>query len=446
MSGIARLLLAEGESVSGSDTQDNLLLQRIRVLGGQVWIGHSASHVAHTDRVIYSSSISPENPELVAARNRNLSVLHRGQMIAQLVADRRAIAVAGAHGKSTTTAMAAQLLLAAGLDPTVILGAEVEALGGNARLGKGRYTVVEADESDGSLLWLRPSIAILTNLDEEHLDYFRNAGEILETIAAFADRVEPNGCLIGCTDNLLLRKILAASHRKKLTYGLTAQADLTATEVQLIAGGSRFRCVRSGRMLGMVQLQVPGIHNVLNSLAAIGLSQAMGIDFRTARTALGNFSGAKRRFQIQGEVDGVMVVQDYGHHPAEIFSTLEAARSWPGRRIRCVFQPHRYTRTRYLFHKFSTCFRPADELILLPIYAASEEPIPGITSEALLEAIQTSSRIPVSLQSPEGVVQKLLADSRTGDLILFLGAGSVGGLAGKLVEALRESHAAAAHA
>jgi len=437
MSGIARLLLVQGESVSGSDAEENGLIRQIRSLGGQVWIGHSGSHVAGADRVVYSSSISPENPELIAARNRGIPVLHRGQIVAELAAGRRTVAVGGAHGKSTTTAMAGELLLSAGLDPLVILGAEVEALGGNARMGKGRTAVIETDESDGSLLWLKPTVAILTNVDEEHLDYFRNTGEILSAYASFADRVEPEGLLIGCIDSLLLRQILSACSRRKITYGLSAEAQLTAAEIQLTAGGSRYRCVRSGKGLGTVRLRVPGVHNVLNSLAVVGLAEAMGIDFKTAQAALGNFTGAKRRFQIQGELDGVMVVQDYGHHPAEILSTLEAARTWPAKRIRCIFQPHRYSRTRYLLRRFGSCFRLADELILLPIYAASEEPIPGVTSERLMDLVRKESRVPVSLETPDGVVQKLASDSKPGDLILFLGAGSVGELAGELVEQLK---------
>lgn len=437
MSGIAQLLLARGESVSGSDLQDNSILRGIRSLGGRVWIGHSASHVARADRVVYSSSISPENPELIAARNQGIPVLHRGQMIAHLLAGRRTIAVTGAHGKSTTTAMAAQLLLTAGLDPTVLLGAEVESLGGNARPGKGRYAVLEADESDGSLLWLHPSIGILTNVDEEHLDYFRNSGEIMEMAAGFAGRVEPDGFLIGCQDNVPLSRILAVSGRRKITYGLSSEAGFTAVQIQLTVGGSRYQAVHGGRAMGTVRLKVPGIHNLVNSLAVIGLAHALEIDFKTAQAALENFSGAKRRFQIQGEMNGILVVEDYGHHPAEILSTLEAARSWPGRRIRCVFQPHRYTRTRYLLSRFGSCFRSADELILLPIYAASENPIPGVTSEALVETVRRESRILVSLRSPEEALERLAADSKSGDLILFLGAGSVGALAGKLMEMLK---------
>ena len=438
MSGIAQLLLSRGERVSGSDIQENPLLKRIAKMGGQVRIGHAASHLNGAELVVYSSSIVPQNPELVKARNRGIRVLHRGQMLAQMVSARSTIAVAGSHGKSTTTALVGQLLIQAGLDPMVVLGAEVDPLGGNVRSGHGRYAILEADESDGSFLWLQPKMAVITNIDEEHLDYFRNSSEILETYAAFVTKVHPRGTLIGCADDPRVRQILAISKRRLITYGLSNRAQITAVEIEGGAGRSRYRCLRSGKTLGKIQLSIPGIHNVVNSLAVVGLAQSLGIDFATTQAALESYQGARRRFQIHGEVNGVLVVEDYAHHPAEIQATLQAARSWKGRKIMAVFQPHRYSRTRYLLKRFGSSFDLADEVILLPIYAASEDPIHQVTSESLLKEIQACGKTKVSLQSKEEVLGQLTQQSKPGDLILFLGAGSIGGLSLRLVEALKE--------
>ncbi len=437
MSGIAQILLARGERVSGCDIHENSLLQQLGAQGAQVRLDHAASHLTQAGRLVYSSSILPENLELVEARNRGLKVLHRGQMVGELLAGRSTIAVTGSHGKSTTSALAAQLLLQAGKDPVVLLGAEVESLGGNAREGKGSFAVVEADESDGSLLWLAPEAAILTNIDDEHLDYFRNRGEILELYAAFAERVLPQGSLIGCWDDPGVRQIFQAVKRRKITYGLSPEAQFRAVSVETTAGGSRYTCLRSGKSMGTIQLQIPGLHNVVNSLSILALAQALKIDFAVARQTLAAYQGAKRRFQIHGEIDGVMIVEDYGHHPTEIASTLAAARSWAGRRIRCVFQPHRYTRTRYLLDRFAQSLAQADCLYLLPIYAASEAPVDGVTSGRLREAVERTSRCPVSLGSPEEILQQLTKDSQPGDLVLFLGAGSVGTLSGRWIQILK---------
>ncbi|MBI3317983.1 MAG: UDP-N-acetylmuramate--L-alanine ligase [Candidatus Omnitrophica bacterium] len=437
MSGIAQILLARGVKVSGSDIQENTLTRRLRKLGARVWIGHRASQVEGAQQVVYSSSIAPSNPELIRARNRGISVLHRGQALALLTAGHRTIAVTGSHGKSTTAALASQLLVRAGRDPLVLLGAEVEALGGNVRAGRGPEAVVEADESDGSFLWLSPACAVVTNIDEEHLDYFRNRREIEKAYAAFIGRANRSGVAIGCGDDPGVFKLLRDASCRRLTYGLRRGLDFSAEEIRLEAGGSRYRCLRSGKELGILRLQIPGIHNLLNSLAAVALAEALGIGFSLTRSALESYRGAKRRFQIQAEVEGILVVEDYAHHPSEIRSTLQAARSWENRRIRCVFQPHRYSRTRHLLHRFAESFSLADELILLPIYAASEDPVEGVTSASLMKEIRSSGKVKVSLRSPEEALERIRADSKPGDMVLFMGAGSVGGLAPRLVRALR---------
>ncbi len=436
MSAVAQLLLARGARVSGSDAADSALLRRIRARGAKVFVGHGAGHLDHPDMVVYSSSIPPQNPELLLARNRGIPVLHRAQALAGLVASRRTIAVTGAHGKSTTSALTAHLLAEAGLDPTVVLGAEVEALGGNARTGKGPYAVVEADESDGSFLWFRPHIAVITNLDDEHLDYFRNRFEIRQAYLSFAERVSPQGAVVGCADDPSVFRVLRASGRRQLTYGLGPRAEIRAEQVELRGGESRYRCTRGGRTLGRVALRVPGIHNVVNSLAVAAVAQLLGLEFGVVSSALERYRGAKRRFQVHGEARGVTVVEDYAHHPTEVAATLRAARGWAGRRIRCVFQPHRYTRTRYLMDRFGSAFSDADEVILLPVYSASEQPIQGATANAMLRAIRGSGRKKVSVRSPEEALEFLEESARPGDMILFLGAGSVGGLAPRLMKAL----------
>lgn len=438
MSALAHLLLAGGAEVAGSDAGDSPMLRRIRREGGKVRVGHSAENLDHPDVVVYSSAISPENPELVAARNRGIPVLHRGQALAQMVAGRNTIAVAGAHGKSTTSALIGQLLVEAGRDPLLALGAEVDRLGGNARAGAGPDAVVEADESDGSFLWLAPTVAVLTNVDEEHLDYFRNRWEIEEAYAAFFERVGPRGVLVGCVDDPSVSRLLRQNWRRRLGYGLSEQADFRAAEVRLHEGGSRYRCLRSGRSLGEIQLRVPGLHNVVNSLAAAAVAETAGIRFPVVQKALRGYEGARRRFQVHGEARGVLVVEDYGHHPAEIEATLQAARGWKGRRIRCLFQPHRYSRTRYLMGRFASCFKQADEVILLPIYAASEEPMEGATPEALREALKAAGQKRVALcPDPAAALERLAAGSRRGDLVLFLGAGNVGNLATEFLHRLK---------
>ena len=443
MSALACLLMERGVRVSGSDAGENELTRKIRRLGGKVFMGHGAGHVDHPDAVIYSSSIAPGNPELIAARNRGIPVLHRGQLLAQLVQDRRTLAVAGSHGKSTTTAMIAQVLTQAGCDPTLVLGAEMKELGGNARAGKGPYAVVEADESDNSFLWLTPWAAIITNIDEEHLDYFRDRWEIQEAYETFAERTHSEGALIGCIDDKGVRDLFGRVRRNRISYGLSEEARFRAVAVQSGAGWSQYRCLRDGRTLGKVKLSVPGLHNVVNSLAAVAMADFLGLDFASTARTLESYSGAQRRFQIHGEVGGVLVVEDYGHHPAEIEATLAAARGWKGRRIRCVFQPHRYSRTHHLMGRFGSCFAAADELILLPIYAASEDPLKGATAEALAAAVRKPARKKILLRAPDSALEHLRSTRVPGDMVLFLGAGSVGSMARQFIKILKadERHA-----
>ncbi len=438
MSGIARLLLARGEWVSGCDLVANGLFKMLQRSGAHLKAGHAASHIHGADRVIYSSSVSAQNPELLAARNQGLPVLHRGQMAAELVSGKKTIAVTGAHGKSTTAALAASLLVKAGLDPTILLGAQVDALGGNARLGRGRYAVIEADDSDGSLLWLAPYAAILTNVDEEHLDYFRNRAEILETYEAFLERVQPQGAVIGCVDDPGVESLLRLNAGRGIGYGLSEKAQVRAIEIEQGAGRASYLCLHSGRRLGRIRLNLTGAHHLVNSLAAVALGEWLGIKFSTVQESLAGYQGAQRRFEVHGEEAGVLVVEDYAHHPQEIRSTLQAARHWEGRRIRCVFQPHRYTRTHYLFDRFCSSLGLADEVILLPIYAASEDPMDGVDSGKIVQRLQGQGRRARLFESSEELLTWLASDARSGEMILFMGAGSVGELAPQFLKALRK--------
>lgn len=437
MSGLAQILLARGDRVSGSDAEGGPLCSKLRTLGVRVHVGHAASHLDHPDLVVYSSAIAPGNPELVRARNRGLPVLSRGQMVAQLVRHHRVLAVTGAHGKSTTTAMLAQLLLSVGWDPTVLLGAELDALGGNARWGRGPYAVIEADESDGSFLWLKPTVAVITNLDEEHLDFFRNRSDIERAYRLFIQRIHPQGHLIACADDGWLMRILS-DRPDVLLYGFSPKAHFQAKSVILKDGTSRYRYWEYGKPMGEITLSIPGRHNVQNSLAVLAVAKCLGIPLTLAQETLNLYRGARRRFQIHGQPQGILVVEDYGHHPAEIEATLKAARSW-GRPIRCVFQPHRYTRTRYLMDRLAKAFDQAEEVILMPVYPASEQPIEGADTKALYAAMQAAGHSHVKyLVRSDQVLRYLKQVARAGDIILFLGAGDVGRLACRLVEQLDE--------
>ncbi len=437
MSAVARLAMAKGARVSGSDSALNPVLAKIKKLGARVRIGHRASHLADAGTVIYSSSIVPSNPELMAARNKGIPVYHRGQFLAELVRSRKTIAVAGAHGKSTTTAMIGSILIDARLDPTVVLGAELEKINGNARYGRGSYAVVEADESDGSFLWLDPWAAVITNIDDEHLDYFRNRAEIEEAYRRFAAAVPAGGYLIGCYDDQSVRALLKKMKARVITYGFGRGARVRAVQARFSPGRTVYRLVYSGKDLGEITLKIPGRHNILNSLAAVAAAREAGVSFKVIQKTLADYQGAGRRFQVHGEVNELCVVEDYGHHPTEIDATLKAAREWGKRRVRCVFQPHRYSRTRYLMDRFSRCFRAADELILLPIYAASEEPLPGVNSRVLLRKIKTAGHRRAMLKTAPGALEYLKTTARPGDLILFLGAGDVGLLSRKFFNQLQ---------
>jgi len=435
MSGIAEVLLNLDYRVTGSDLADSETVARLRTLGCHVAIGHRAENIEEPHVVVISSAVSPGNAEVVEARRRNIPVIPRAEMLAELMRMKYGVAVAGTHGKTTTTSMVAALLAAGGLDPTVVIGGKVNSLGTNAQLGQGEFLVAEADESDGSFLRLSPTIAIVTNIDPEHLDFYRDLEHLQETFLAFVNKVPFYGAAILCLDEPSVQALIPRVQKRIITYGLSAQADYHATGVELEGFSSTFTARGLGEDLGRFRLQMPGRHNVTNALAAIAAARELDIPVARVREGIEGFSGIQRRFQLKSDAGGILLIDDYGHHPAEIRATLAAAREGFGRRTVVVFQPHRYTRTRDLLEEFYTAFNHADVLILMEIYAAGEEKIPGVGVHLLLEGIRAHGHREVML-APEREEIPALIDriAQPGDMVITMGAGDVW----KVGEALRE--------
>jgi UDP-N-acetylmuramate--alanine ligase len=430
MSGIAEVLLSLGQSfrVTGSDLKRSSITDRLEAMGATVFEGHRAENMTGADVVVTSSAVRADNPEVLAARQRQIPVIPRAEMLAELMRlYRHGIAVAGTHGKTTTTSMIAHMMTATHLDPAVVVGGRVASLGSNARPGRGEYIVVEADESDGSLLLLTPTIAVLTNIDSDHLDFFSGGIEqIKRCFATFANRVPFYGTMVLCLDDQNVQAIIPDITRRVVSYGTSAQADVSAWHIRQFEDfGSEFRVRAFGQEVGTMRLHVPGLHNVYNSLAAVAVGLDLNIEFNQIAASLEEFHGAERRFQIKGEAGGVMVVDDYGHHPTEIRATLEAART-SGRRVVTLFQPHRYTRTRDLIEEFARSFYGADVLLVCDIYAASEDAIEGVNSRALVEMIERHGHRHAEYIGPvTNGASRLKEVIQPGDLVLTLGAGNV---------------------
>jgi UDP-N-acetylmuramate--alanine ligase len=449
MSGIAELLANLGYEVSGSDAKRSSVTDRLERLGVRVSIGHDAAHVGAADVVVVSSAIKVGNPETAEAGRRQIPVIPRAEMLAELMRLRSGIAIAGAHGKTTTTSMVALVLERAGLDPTAVIGGRLSAFGSNARLGRGEYMVAEADESDRSFLKLSPEIAVITNIDHEHMESYGSWDDLRQAFTDFANKVPFYGAVVACADDEPVRSILPRITRRLVTYGFesddASMVNVTAHDMTLEAFGSRavvrYRTTeRPGQTveLGRLLLHVPGRHNLLNGLAAVAVGLEVGIPFATVATALEEFQGAERRFQRLGEQDGVMVVDDYGHHPTEIAAVIAAARAGIDRRVVVVFQPHRYSRTEQLMPEFGTALSGADEIVLTDIYAAGEPPISGITVDALATVVRSSARGPVHVvPSLDQLPDEVAALSRPGDLVITLGAGSIGSVGERILEAIR---------
>jgi UDP-N-acetylmuramate--alanine ligase len=459
MSGIAEVLLNLGYKVSGSDLKSSAVTQRLAGLGAAVFEGHRAENVSGAEVVVTSSAISVENSEVAEAHKLHVPVIQRAEMLAELMRLKYGIAIAGMHGKTTTTSMVAAVLAAGGLDPTVVVGGRVDALGSNARLGKSQYLVAEADESDRSFLKLSPILSVITNIDREHMDCYRNMRDVKKTFLEFMDRVPFYGMIVACNDDPLLRRLLPQVQRRTVTYGTKRGSDFWIKIPTSRAEDARemahpplntFRVSYRKQDLGEFTLHVPGVHNILNATAAIAVGVGLDVGVEAIRAALDQFRGVDRRFHLRGRAAGVSVIDDYGHHPTEIRATLAAAKTCGFRKIHVVFQPHRYTRTRDLMEEFRAAFGDADSLFVLDIYAASEKPIEGITAEALAQSIGSTGgshggsnagsggRSAQYVSSFADAVSAAAAAAQDGDMILTLGAGSVSQLGPMILEKLKE--------
>lgn len=448
MSGIARVLLETGYRVSGSDVDINGLARKLEAMGGRVFEGHRASNIPDdAGAVVYSTSISRDNPEIAEAVRRDIRVLHRAEVLAELFNARSGIAVTGTHGKTTTTSMISVMLKKAGADPTVIIGGEVDCFNGNSASGSGEYFVAEADESDGSFLHLKPYFAVVTNMEPEHLDHYKSMDEIRASFRKFIDNVRPEGMVFYCYDDMNIRMILDGYGRAASSYGFSEDADIYPVDIMMNGFDTTYKCVYKSKTLGTVRLKVPGRHNVLNSLAAISVGLSLGLEFKTIANALRSFRGAKRRFQLRCEALGVMLIDDYAHHPTEIRAVLSVCDNWKDRRVITVFQPHRFTRTQLLADEFGACFNGTDKLILTDIYPASELPIEGVSINCLYERVKANGLEDVSVVKKDDIAGHVMRIKEKGDIILVLGAGDISKIADDLAERLTSSpdtdHAAA---
>jgi UDP-N-acetylmuramate--alanine ligase len=448
MSGIAELLVNLGYDVSGSDARRSDITDRLSSLGVRVMTGHDRRHVGDADVVVVSSAIATDNPEAVEARHRHVPVIPRAEMLAELMRLRVGIAIAGAHGKTTTTSMIALLLERAGLDPTAVIGGRLSAFGSNARLGRGQYIVVEADESDRSFLKLTPSIAVITNIDREHLEAYGSFDGLVDAFRQFADRIPFYGAVVACADDPAVRALVPTLTRRVISYGFSQDADVQGLEPA--TDGASGRCLVRYAVRGVAEserahplhLNVPGRHNLLNALAAVAVGLELGIPLERIQAALAEFRGVERRYQLRGEARGVRVIDDYGHHPTEIAAVVAAARSGRPDRLVVVFQPHRFTRTRDLMEDFGPALADADVVVLTDIYPAGEAPIPGVTLDALADAVRPAVAellVAPRLEDVPGIVAGL---AKAGDLVVTLGAGSIGAASSRIVDALGGEKAA----
>ncbi len=439
MSGIAEVLLNSGYFVSGSDLRESEVTQRLRSLGAQVFIGHEEANLSSNPSVVViSTAVRFSNPEVLEARRLNIPVIPRAEMLAELMRVKYGVAVAGSHGKTTTTSMIAAVLSMAGFDPTMVIGGRVKSLGSSARLGQGEMLVVEADESDGTFLLLSPTIAVVTNIDREHMDFYQTMDRLMESFLAFINKVPFYGLAVLCLDHPNVRALLPKVKKRFTTYGLSPEADFCARDLQSKAMEVHFSVVHRSSQMGKLRLCLPGRHSATNALAAVAVAQELDISFAQVAEALNSFSGIHRRFEIKGEPKGIMVIDDYGHHPVEIQATLRAIRDSWKRSLTVVFQPHRYSRTRDLFDDFLTSFDGTDRLILTEIYAAGEEAIPGVCGETLYQAIKRRGHLEIEfVPDKREIVRQLVPKLRAGDIVLTLGAGDIYKVGEELVEALQ---------
>jgi len=426
MSGIAEVLLNLGYHIAGSDLRETEVTRRLQSLGCEIHYGHRKENVKEADVVVVSSAVRPGNPEIEAAEQKLIPVIPRAEMLAELMRMKVGVAIAGTHGKTTTTSLIATILAAGGLDPTVVIGGRLNSIGSNARLGQGDFLVAEADESDGSFLKLIPTIAVVTNIDPEHLDYYKGIEVVKEAFLGFLNKIPFFGLSVLCLDHPNIQSLIPRLKKRFVTYGLTTQADFQAKEIVFEGLSTTFDVVHQRREVGRLRLQMPGLHNVYNALAAVATAFELEISFQTVQETLRDFGGIQRRFQVKGEKKGILVVDDYGHHPVEIMATLKAARTGWERRIVAVFQPHRYSRTQSLFQDFLTAFYDADVLLLTDIYPAGEDPIEGVGAKAMFEGIREYGHKDVTyLTDKKEIVDHLLRIVMPGDLVITMGAGDI---------------------
>jgi UDP-N-acetylmuramate--alanine ligase len=434
MSGIAEVLYNLGYEVDGSDIKESETTRRLKDMGINISIGHKTENVKDADVVVISSAVSPDNPEVEAARKLSIPVIPRAEMLAELARLKYSVLVAGAHGKTTTTSLIASVLGEGNLDPTVVIGGKLKSIGSNAKLGQGEFLVAEADESDGSFLKLSPSIAVVTNIDREHMDYFKSIEEIKDAFLSFINKVPFYGLSILCGDSKYIRELLPKIQRRFVTYGLDNDLDLVAKNIKTEGLRSFFEVELNGRTIGLFEVPLIGNHNVSNCLAAIAVANELEMNIEDIKEALRNFSGVQRRFELKGMASGIRVIDDYGHHPTEIVATLKAARKALLRntesktvkgRLVVLFQPHRYTRTRDLLHEFIDAFEDADKIILMDIYSAGEKPLPGINSELLFKGIKDTGKDIEYIENRDEILDYLNSELREADILLTLGAGDV---------------------
>ena len=439
MSGIAEVLLNSGYVVTGSDLQESEATRRLRALGASVFVGHQEANLAgNPSVVVISTAVKYSNPEVLEARRRHIPVVPRAEMLAELMRMKYGVAVAGSHGKTTTTSMIAAVLSTAGLDPTMVIGGRVHMLGTNAKTGQGEFLVAEADESDGSFLLLSPTIAVDSNIDKEHMDFHQTMERLNESFLTFINKIPFYGLAVLCIDDANVHGLMSKVRKRFATYGLSAEADFSAQELKMSSSGVEFTALHQGQSLGRLRLHLPGRHSATNAMAAVAVAFELEIPFKQVTDALGAFTGIHRRFEIKGEPNGILVIDDYGHHPTEIRATIGAIRDSWKRPLTVVFQPHRFTRTRDLFDEFLTAFEGADRLVLTEIYPAGEDPIPGATGEALYQAIKRKGHLDVQfVPDKSDIVAQLVDDLKTGDMALTLGAGDIYKIGEALVETLK---------
>ncbi len=440
MSGLARVLLDQGINVRGSDLNGTPVTERLRHLGATVYTGHCADNIGDAELVIVSTAIDPANPELRAATEKGVPVIHRADLLALLMDRRRGIAIAGAHGKTTTTAMLALVMEKCRLDPTILIGGELTNIGGNAKLGRGEYLVAEADESDKSFLKLKPYLAVVTNIEDDHLDHYGSMENIVAAFRRFLGGITPGGAAVLCFDDAVVREVSGACGERVITYAVeNPEADYILNDIRLTDDGSEAEVYYRGRRLGRLALSVPGRHNLANALAVVAAGRFIGVSFPEMASVLRSFEGAGRRYQMIGRVHGITVVDDYAHHPTEIDVTLKAARQVHPGRIITVFQPHRYSRTSLLHRRFGDCFVNTDVLIINDIYGAGEEPLPGVTAQLIVDAVASHNGLrPVFIGSRDKTVTYLAENLHRGDLVLTMGAGDVWKTGPELLNRLRE--------